>query len=393
MTEEARQPGGIEAAEREARAVLTRIAEPAEPGLGALVGRVGAAAAVAAIRSGQAQTPGCAAMRIRLAGVEGVAELAAAARLGIRFVCPGESEWPTQLDDLGAARPYGLWVRGPAGWRTALLQSVSIVGSRAATGYGVHVATELAASLAETGWAVVSGCAFGIDVAAHRGTLAVSGFTAGVLAGGADVPYPVAHTALIERIAEEGVLLSEAAPGAPPARRRFLTRNRIIAACSRGTVVVEAATRSGAATTASWADRLGRVLMAVPGPVTSAVSAGSNEMLRSRNAVPVTRVCEVVEALGALGADPAQPRESLGRPGDRLDEALTAVLEAMPSRGFASATAIGKECGRAEDEVIPALGELSALGLVERVAGGWRMTREARLRGGRRGAGEGVASV
>jgi DNA processing protein len=381
------QPGGgLDAAEREARAVLTRIAEPAERALGALVGRIGAADVVAAIRGGHAETPGCAAMRIRLVGVEGVAELAAAGRLGIRFVCPGDSEWPTQLDDLGAARPYGLWVRGPAGWRTALLQSVSIVGSRAATGYGVHVATELAASLAEAGWAVVSGCAFGID-------LAVSGFTAGVLAGGADVPYPVAHAALIERIADEGVLLSEAAPGAAPARRRFLTRNRIIAACSRGTVVVEAATRSGAATTASWADQLGRVLMAVPGPVTSAVSAGSNELLRSRNAVPVTRVGEVVEALGRLGADLAEPRAVQCRPCDRLDEALSIVLEAMPSRGVASATAVGRECGRPEEEVFPALGQLSALGLVERVAGGWRMTRAARGRGGRRDAGQGVARV
>jgi DNA processing protein len=372
-----------EQAERVARAVLTRIAEPADRSLGTLLGRIGAHRTVELIREGRAEIPGTAAMRIRSSGVDGAAELSAAARSGIRFVCPGESEWPAQLDDLGAARPYGLWVRGPVGWRTALLESVSIVGSRAATGYGVHVATELAAALAEAGWAVVSGCAFGIDVAAHRGALAMSGRTVGVLAGGVDVPYPIAHSALIERIADEGALLSEAAPGAAPARRRFLTRNRIIAACSRGTVVVEAATRSGAATTARWADQLGRVLMAVPGPVTSAVSTGSNELLRSRNAIPVTRAAEVVEAVGSLGVDLAEPRSRQACPGDGLDAGLTVVLEAMPSRRVVPAGVVAKDCGRPETDVLPALGRLSALGLVERVAGGWRMTREARGRGAR----------
>jgi DNA processing protein len=191
----------------------------------------------------------------------------------------------------------------------------------------------------------------------------------------------VAHTALIERIADEGVLLSEAAPGASPERRRFLTRNRIIAACSRGTVVVEAATRSGATTTASWADQLGRVLMAVPGPITSAVSTGSNELLRSRHAIPVTRVAEVIEAIGRLGCDLAAPRPREQRPGDGLEESLAVVLEAMPARGVVSAAALGRQCGQPEAEVLPALGRLSALGLVERVPGGWRTTRAARSRG------------
>lgn len=372
--------------EREARALLTRIAEPDEPALGGLVARIGAVEVIHVLQSGKAEVPGAAAMRVRLAGAGGAAELAGAERVGIRFVCPGEPEWPAQLDDLGAGRPHGIWVRGPVGWRTALLESVSVVGSRAATGYGVHVATELAATLAEAGWAIVSGCAFGIDVAAHRGALAVSGFTAGVLAGGVDVPYPAAHAALIERIACEGVLLSEAPPGSTPARRRFLTRNRIIAACSRGTLVVEAATRSGAATTARWAEHLGRVLMAVPGPITSAVSAGSNELLRSRHAVPITRAEEVIEALGRLGADLAEPRRGTARAADALEPKLQAVLEALPSRAVVPLGVVGRDCGRPDEEVLPALGELSVLGLVERVDGGWRLTRAARQRGSARSA-------
>jgi DNA processing protein len=360
---------------------LTLVAEPAEPGLGSALERYEASALVSALRTGGLSVPGAAAMRVRLLGRDGAREIDLAARRGIRLVCPDEPDWPSQLDDLGRLRPYGLWVRGAEGWRTQLLESVSIVGSRAATGYGVHVATELAAALAEDGWAIVSGCAFGIDVAAHRGAIAVSGFTVGVLAGGVDVPYPAAHAALIERIAAEGVLVSESGPGSSPARRRFLTRNRIVAALTRGTVVVEAATRSGAATTARWADDLGRVLMAVPGPVTSAVSAGSNELFRSRNALPVTRACEVLEAVGRLGADLSPPRPHERRPGDDLSGPPADVLEAMPVRAAVSVGLLARDAGVPEAETLAALGELSGLGLVERVDGGWRLTRQARLRG------------
>jgi DNA processing protein len=251
-----------------------------------------------------------------------------------------------------------------------------MVGSRVATPYGVHVATEFAGELAEGGRAVVSGCAFGIDIAAHRGALAVGGYTIGVLAGGVDVPYPIAHTALIDRIAAEGALVSESAPGSAPARRRFLTRNRLIAALARGTVVVEAAARSGAATTARWADELGRVLMVVPGPITSALSVGSNELLRSRNAIAVTRPAEVVEAIGRLGLDLAPVRPSEQRPRDGLPGRLLAVLEAMPGRGAATGERVARDSG--VPDALPALGELAALGLVERVDGGWRLTRRAR---------------
>jgi DNA processing protein len=364
--------------ERAARALLTGVAEPAEPKLGAAVERLGAADVVQRLRSGGLNVPGAAAMRVRMVGRDGTAELEVAAACGAVLVCPGDSEWPDGLDDLGPLRPLALWVRGAAGLRAGVAESVSIVGSRVATAYGVHVAGEFAAELAERGRGVVSGCAFGIDIAAHRGALAVNGYTVGVLAGGVDVPYPREHSALLERMAADGALLSESAPGAAPARRRFLTRNRIIAALSRGTVVVEAATRSGAASTARWADELARALMVVPGPITSAMSAGSNELLRSRNAIAVTRPAEIIEAIGSLGTDLAPPRLPERRPRDDLPQRLVDVLEALPARGSASADRVARECGL--HDVLPALGELAALALVERIDGGWRLTRRARAR-------------
>ena len=153
-------------------------------------------------------------------------------------------------------------------------RSVAIVGSRASTAYGEHVAGELGHQLAERGWTVVSGGAFGIDAAAHRGALAAEAPTVAVLACGVDRPYPAAHGALLHRIAETGLLVSEWPPGAAPHRHRFLVRNRLIAALTRGTVVVEAAARSGAQATARRARKLGRQVLVVPGPVTSAMSVG-----------------------------------------------------------------------------------------------------------------------
>lgn len=366
--------------ERAARALLMRIAEPAQPRIGAAVDRWGAAGVLDRIRTGRANLPDAAAMRTRMFGLDPLEELAAGAAVGAYLICPGEPTWPSQLDDLGPARPLGLWCRGGAELRSSLLDSVALVGARAASSYGLFVATDLAAQLAEQGWTIVSGGAFGVDVAAHRGAMAASGTTVAVLAGGVDVPYPRAHSALFEQIAAEGTVLSEAAIGAAPASRRFLTRNRLIAALTRGTVVVEAAARSGAATTARWADELNRVLMAVPGPITSGTSVGSNDLLRTRHALAVTRAAEIAEALGRLGLDlaPARPRPARRR--DHLAADLRTVLEALPARGARNVDHIRAECGASAEEVRAALGELAALALVERVDGGWRITAQARRR-------------
>ena len=202
--------------------------------------------------------------------------LSDAERRGLRLLTPQDPQWPTLLDDLQEARPHCLWVQGP-GRLDQLVggRSAALVGSRASTPYGEDTAASLAAAFAAGGGTVVSGGAYGIDAAAHRGALAADGgATIAVLAGGLDRLYPRGNTELLERIRDRHLVLSEAPPGTAPTRWRFLARNRLIAALSQATVVVEAAWRSGALSTARLADQLSRPVGAVPGPITSAASAG-----------------------------------------------------------------------------------------------------------------------
>ncbi len=294
-------------------------------------------------------------------------------RAGIRLVCPGDPEWPGQLDILGDARPWGLWVRGNADLRFACLRSVSVVGSRASTGYGAHVASELAAVLAEHGWTVVSGGAFGVDGWAHRGALAAEGATVAVLASGVDDPYPPGHHDLFQGIAAQGAVVSEWPPGRTPTRPGFLVRNRVIAALSRGTVVVEAALRSGALSTARHARDQGRPLMAVPGPVTSAQSAGCHHIMREWGAVCVTSARDVMELLSFPGEEvPGQPSAAV-LPRDALDPVTARVLEALPARGGRGPARIAIIAGVDFDTALRCLGELAAGGFAERCDRGWRL--------------------
>jgi DNA processing protein len=219
----------------------------------------------------------------------------------IRFLTPEDQGWPQGLGDLHRAEvsgmsgmPFGLWLRGQP---LDVANAVAIVGSRASTAYGNAIAGDMAGSLASLDHTVVSGAAFGIDQAAHRGALAVRGATVAVLAYGVDKAYPVAHADLIERIAVHGTVVSEYPPGCTPTRTRFLARNRIIAALTEGTVVVEAAERSGSLSMAAWAAKLGRPLMAVPGPVTSVTSVGTNRLIKQDKADLVTTGSDVHEVL------------------------------------------------------------------------------------------------
>jgi DNA processing protein len=364
-------------AERRARAALVRIAEPGDPRLGELLASRGGEETIQQIRSDRVPQPW---LRVRLSGIDADGELDRGLATGARFLCPGDSEWPSQLDDLGPTAPIGLWVRGELDLRLALLRSISIVGARTATSYGLAVTAELAVGVAERDLTVVSGGAFGIDAAAHRGALAVGGTTLGVLACGVDVPYPRAHESLLDRIAVEGCLLSEVAPGAPPARRRFLVRNRLIAALTRGTVVVEAGLRSGSLTTARRAEDLGRVVMGVPGPVTSTMSEGVHALLRAGGAVLVTRAAEAVEAVGHIGEDLASVQRGEETPLDSLPPEALEVFEALPARRPAALAELAATTGQPSNAVHAALGELSARGLVERVDGGWRVMRHRRTR-------------
>lgn len=322
----------------------------------------------------------------RLAEVDPESELERAERLGIRFVVPGDAEWPESLDDLGRAPelfgrggvPVGLWVRGSRPLADVVAKSVAVVGARSCTTYGADVAAEIAAELAREGWSVISGAAFGIDQAAHRGALAAAGDTVAVLACGADRAYPQSHRSLIDRIAEEGAVVSETPLGGAPMRIRFLARNRLIAAFGQGTVVVEAAIRSGALNTATWSLGMGRVLMGVPGPVTSAPSQGVHQMIRNKDALLVTRGAEVLEAVAPVGqhALPLLSAEPTAR--DRCTFEEQQVLDAVPLARAAGAERIARTAGLSLETVGDCLVRLAEHGLVESSGDRWRLGGDAR---------------
>jgi DNA processing protein len=271
--------------------------------------------------------------------------------------------------------PVALWVRGPVRLDELVDRSVAVVGSRASTAYGEHVAAELGYQLGERGWTVVSGGAFGIDAAAHRGALAAEAPTLAVLACGVDRPYPAAHGALFHRIAETGLVVSEWPPGCAPLRHRFLVRNRLIAALTRGTVVVEAAARSGAQATAQRARRLGREVLVVPGPVTSAMSVGCHELLREREvgATLVTSAAQVIEAVGGIGVDLADPPERPASPRDGLSDVATRVLDACPVRTGVSPERLAAIAGCDVLDVLRVLPALELADLVQWTGTGWRL--------------------
>jgi DNA processing protein len=373
--------------ERRARLALSFLANPGDPVLGAAL-RTMSASELLAVTSGsdadgQAlladQPPGMALTRAverwraRLPDLPGTGRLATWHESGMRLIQPGDPEWPTQLDDLGDARPLVLWARGTGDLRLSCVNSVSIVGSRAATGYGNHVAIEVAAHLAERGVAIVSGGAFGIDASAHRGALAAQGVTVAVLAGGLEFGYPRGHSDLFAAVAAHGVLVSECPPDRGPTRPGFLIRNRIIAALTRGTVVVEAALRSGALNTARHARELCRPVMAVPGPVTSEQSAGCHELIRDYGAMCVTCATDVAEHIALPGSGlSAGPRRGPATERDLLDPAAVAVLEEVPVRGGRGPASIAARAGVDLDTTLRCLGLLAAEGFVERSELGWR---------------------
>ena len=377
--------------ERFARIALSFLAEPGDLVLGALLRACSPADAFAAIRGGRPPETAGAAGRdsfpglaravgrwaARLGSVPAEGRLAAWERAGMRIVCPGDPEWPTQLDVLGDARPLVLWLQGSADLRFACLRSVSVVGARAATGYGQHVATEMSAALAERGWCVISGGAYGIDASAHRGALGAEGVTVAVLASGLSYGYPKGHHELFAAIAGQGVMISEWPPDRAPSRPGFLVRNRVIAALSCGTVVVEAALRSGALSTARHARDISRPLMAVPGPVTSRQSEGCHEVIREWGAVLVTRAQDVIENVSPAGEGLAARRRGPACPRDSLDPETTAVLEAIPARGGAGTAAIAITAGVDLNTAIRCLGALAATGFIERCPRGWRVRKNA----------------
>jgi DNA processing protein len=368
-------------ADRLARVALGRLGEPGDPRLASLVAELGAAEVADYLRAERDASGLATDVASRLHGLDPAGDLERAERQGIRFVCPGDEEWPRRLSDLDRAEqlnrrggaPLGLWVRGAGRLDGLLERSVSVVGSRSATTYGAAVAGELAAHLAGEGVTVVSGAAYGIDQAAHRGALAVRGPTVAVLACGVDRAYPAAHRDLLDYIAGTGVVVSEVPPGCAPTKLRFLARNRMIAAASLGTVVVEAAVRSGALNTANWASLVNRPVMGVPGPVTSAPSEGVHELIRTRDATLVTRGSDVLELVSPAGSHTLAPRRAPERPHDRLSDTDRQVLDGVPVAAAASVSSIARTAGLAVRTTTDALARLRTAGFVESSEAGWRL--------------------
>ncbi|MDN5765254.1 MAG: DNA-processing protein DprA [Humibacillus sp.] len=360
--------------ERRARAALSRLAEPRDLVVHQLLEQVGAADTVARMCEGHGALARFAA-RVRTLNTD--RDLEIAARVGARLVVPGDDEWPAGLDDLPVP-PWCLWVRGPLTLGEAVRRSVAVVGSRTATAYGEQLASELSAGLGSRGWTVVSGAAFGIDAAAHRGALAVDGATVAVLAGGVDRVYPAANGPLLARIAATGAIASEAAPGSAPMKSRFLHRNRLIAAMTRGTVVVEADLRSGSRNTVGHASEIMRPVGAVPGPVTSMLSAGCHEEIRSARAVLVTSVDEVIDLVGDLGVDACEPLRGESLVTDTLPIDDLAVFDAVPFARPVNLDTIALVTTLSPLAVRGCLARLESSGLVEADAGTWRRARGAR---------------
>ena len=367
-------------------AYLSRVAEAPCDELAALIADIGPLDAAHRIRRGEVVPALARRTEARRDMDCAAADLEMLQRRGGRLITPDDDEWPTLAfaafggapvrDKPQGRPPLALWVIGPVRLDGIAERSAAIVGTRAATAYGEHVAAELSAGLVERDVAVVSGGAYGIDGAAHRAALAAEGITVAVLAGGLDVLYPAGHSALLHRIGQEGLLVSEYPPGVRPARHRFLTRNRLVAALSGATVVVEAALRSGAASTAAWARALGRVVCAVPGPITSMASAGCHALVRS-GAELVTRADEVVEMVGRAGEfaeDPPRPTDVL----DALSDAELQVYEALPGRGVRTADEIAVAAGLPAATVLGPLAMLEIAGLVQREEGRWRLARNSR---------------
>ncbi|MGC4109102.1 MAG: DNA-processing protein DprA [Nocardioides sp.] len=370
--------------ERLARVALSRLTEPGDPKIASLVAQLGAVRLRALLSDPSRDTPESRDVASRLASVDPARDLDQASRQGIRYVVPGDAEWPRRLDDLQRGEaldhrggpPLGLWAAGPTRL-DRLDASVAVVGARSATTYGAAIASSIAGTLVRAGHPVVSGAAFGIDRAAHRGALAVEGATIAVLACGADRSYPSAHRDLLDHLRRTSAVVSEVPLGGAPMRGRFLSRNRLIAALTRGTVVVEAAARSGALSTAGWATRLNRPVMGVPGPVTSAQSEGVHELIRSGAATLVTRGEEVLELVSESGEHLSAPPRAPSRRRDRLSAREARVLDAVPLATARPVDSIAATAGMALLDVDRSLRRLHRDGLVEQMPRGWRLTSEA----------------
>lgn len=387
-----------EVAERFARASWTGIAEPGDRIAGVLVSALGAAGALSAVvdrwpvdkiiqRAASADanhlsaelteaeiTDALARWQPRVTASTALIALKQSERYRAALLVPGDPAWPSGMDDLGMHAPIALWVRGSLDTVRRLERSISLVGARAATGYGEHVAMEASAGLVDRGFTIVSGAAYGIDGMAHRAALASDGQTVAFLAGGVDRFYPSGHDALLNRIVESGAVISELPCGAQPTKWRFLQRNRLIAAASQATVVIEAGWRSGSLNTAGHAAALGRPLGAVPGPVTSAASAGCHRLIRDYDATCVTGAEQMAELMPMAEISEEETLVGLEPPSASVGSEAVRVFDAMSVRSPRTANDIAARSGLSVDTVQATLGVAELEGTVKERERGWTKT-------------------
>lgn len=385
-----------------ARAVLGHVAEPGDGVLGRAIAAIGAvrtaealierrsaghlADLVAAAGDPFDEREAAAGLERWLPRLDAAAfarSLAQAARVGARFIVPGDAGWPIGVDDLGIHAPVGLWVRGHLGVLSSTSSPIALVGARAATSYGEHVAMEASAGLVDRGFTIISGGAYGIDGMAHRAALASGGPTVAFLAGGVDRFYPLGHETLLSRIVDTGAVVSELPCGAAPTKWRFLQRNRLIAGASVATVVLEAGTRSGSLNTAGHAAAIGRPLGAVPGPVTSPASAGCHRLFREFDATCVVDAEQMAELAGghaarvtgddhgAAGGEHRGAAAAGARDASADSPQVLRVVDALSTRSPRTLADVARRAGMSVPEVMAVLGPLEANGGAIRRAEGW----------------------
>ena len=316
------------------------------------------------------------------------AEAHMAATCGAWLVTPADPLWPRQLNDLGPARPYGLWCRGDSRHLldVASAPSVALVGSRDPSIYGTEATTHLAAELARRGYTVISGGAMGIDIAAHRAALTQQGSdlpTIAFMAGGLDRLYPAQNSDALNMIVDRGLIMSEVSVGNTPTRWRFLERNRLIAALARHTIVVEARWRSGALNTARHAMEIGRTLWAVPGQINSPNSVGTNRLLRDGLAQTLTEAADILEYDAAAGFELGTEHESewdrvaSSSALDELTERQGRVWDDLSPRSYRGVDEIAAALGLSARDVMADLFHLGRCGLAESSGTSWRKVRPA----------------
>lgn len=369
-----------------ARVIWSRLTEPGDavageviaslgalPALDLLAAGTGARAFDQALRAAGATTSkhttkqlGTAIKRwlLRLDRTATVQDLKSASDSGMTALTPSSQHWPIGLESLGVHAPHMLWVRGAP--RVLASASLAVVGARACTGYGSHVTAEFTNEACTAGFTIISGAAYGVDAVAHRTALAGEAPTIAVLAGGSDRPYPASHDQLIGRITAQGAVCSELVPGSAPTRWRFLQRNRLIAALSQAVLVTEAGVRSGTLNTAGHGSELGRPLGAVPGPVTSAASAGCHRLIREYGASLIANGADLLELLGVTEEQALfefSPGDESNVP-SRPPSMHLRLLDALPLRGGRSLTEAAGLAGVSTQEASGALAELELLGYV-----------------------------